>query len=415
MTEMEIGESARLLAKLAEPIVGDCPDLGLQKALVTALEEGIKAAPLKFDKHVLFVGAFELPVIPPAADEKALFDTAKLVNLPSSFEAEDLPPGTAIHALATNLNGFGLAQAAGVESRLVRYSLLTMQAAHQLEYLRQSGFVGKGWKVIVEIHYYRKRQGVGRDKFHKDTFGETLFVNLNYDTGVDIPGPEYVLNPDVVPEHEEQIKVSLPVKFMDDLRAARGLLGKPAKINIATIKPHQFVGFVDEAIHHMSPQLGGRTVTGKELGAFLAKTYGQDVVREAGSARTAFSEGCSGVGGFLRSLTNDTTPFSSYLKTIPAKDADMWFSLMEIAETPGTEVDRLALRDAGLRDDLIDKLLDDNWAGYQNVAIPKAKEVPLAHAPLKRQASDDALAKRVPPPATGDRRFFRTWVRIVKA
>ncbi|MEV6830659.1 hypothetical protein [Amycolatopsis sp. NPDC051102] len=409
MTTMEAGESARLLEKLASPLVGNCPDLDLQKSLVAALEEGIEKD-RKFDRHVLFVGAFELPGIPES--EGALFDTLQLINLPSSYEAE----GTAvpIHALATNQNGFSLAQAVGAERHLVRYTLLTMSAAHQLEYLRRSGFVGKEWKVLVEIHYYRRRQGVGRDMLHKDTFGETLFVNLNYDTDVDIPGPEYILNPTVVPEHEEQIKQSLPPEFLNDLRWVRGRLGKPAEIGIAPIRPNQFVAFVDEAIHHMSPQLGGRTVSGKELAAFLAKTYGQDMVQDAGAARKAFHEGCSGVGGFLRSLWNDTTPFSSYLKVVPAEDATTWFNLMELAETPGTQADRLTLLDAGLSNDVIDELLDENWPGYRNVTIPKAAQVP-ADAPLKRQASADALNKRVPPPATGDRRFFRTWVRVVRA
>lgn len=415
MTTMEIGASAILLKDLARPFVGDCPDLKLQKTMIAALEEGIRKDAAKFDKHVLFVGAFELLVIPDASEEAALFDHVKLVNLPSSFEAEDMARGTAIHALATNLNGFPLTQAVGAEPHLVRYTLLTMMAARQLEYLRKSGFVGKGWKVLVEIHYYRKRQGVGRDMLHKDTYGETLFVNLNYDTDVDIPGPEYILNPVVVQEHEDQIKLSLPERFMNDLLWVRGQLGPPTEINIARIKPNQFVGFVDEAIHHMSPQLGGRTVTGKELAAFLVKEYGQAVVQDASAARKAFHEGCSGIGGLFRTLTNDTRPFSSYLKVVHPQDANMWFNLMEITETPGTEVNRLNVLDAGMGNDLIDKLLNENWPGYQNVSIPKAQTVPVANAPLKRQASDDALHKRVPPPATGDRRFFRTWVRIVKA
>jgi hypothetical protein len=297
-----------LLTKLARPFVGDCPSLNLQKSVIAALEVGIKKNAALFDKHVLFVGALELSAIPAAVDEMELLDNVKLVNLPSAYEAGEMAPGTVAHVLGTNLNGFALT--AGLEAQLVRYTLLTMLAARQLEYLRTSGFIGKGWKVVVEIHYYRRRQYVGRDMFHKDTFGQTLFGNLNYDTDVEIPGPEYILDPAVVGEHEEQIKQSLPREFLDDLRGVRGQLGPPTEIGIASIKPHQFVGFVDEAIHHMSPQLGGRTVTAKELAAFLVKEYGQDVVKDARTARTAFHEGCSGFGGFFRSLTNETKPFS---------------------------------------------------------------------------------------------------------
>jgi hypothetical protein len=412
MTTMETGESAKLLEKLATPLVGDCPDLDLHKTILAALEDGIKQNPAKFDKHFLFVGAVELTAVPDASGETELLDHVELINLPSAGETKG---GAPAHALATNRNAFPLVQSAGVERHLARYTLLTMMAAHQLEYLRKSGFVGKGWKVLVEIHYYRRRQDVGMDALHKDTYGETLFVNLNYDTDVDIPGPEYVLNPAVVQEHEARIEELLPQKFLDDLRWVREQLGKPTEINIAAIKPHQFVAFVDEAIHHMSPQLGGRTVSGKQVAAFLEKTYGQDLVKNAKTARAAFRDANSGIGSYLRYLTNTAKPFADYLKGASADEAKMWFNLMEIAENPDTQVDRLALLDAGMSGDLIDKLLDEYWPGYRKVAIPRAAKVPLADAPLKRQASDDALNKRVPAPAVGDRRFFRTWVRVVRA
>jgi hypothetical protein len=414
MTDMDGGGSARLLAEMARPFVGDCPDLERHKAMTAALEEGIAKDPGKFDKGVLFVGAFELPVVPDASTVAALFDKVTLINLPSGYEATDMKAGTVSHSLGTNANGFFLAQALGIERSLVSYSLLTMTAARQLDYLRESGFVGKGWKVVVEIHYYRKRQGVGRDKFHKDTqVGDVLFVNLNYDTDVAMPGPEYILNPTVVPEHEKHIKETLPEKFLDDLRWVRSRLGRPTEISMTSIKPYQFVGFVDEAIHHMSPQFGGRTVKGHELVKFLTTTYGQDVVQAAIAARKAFIEVPLGAGGYFLSMVGDA-PFSSYLTAVPAQDADMWFNVMGLAETSTADFDRLGLLDAGMGNDLIDKLFETTWEGYQNVRIPKAPEVVLADGPLKRQASTDALTKRVPP-QVGDRRFFRTLTRIVKA
>lgn len=63
-----------------------------------------------------------------------------------------------------------------------------------------------------------------------------------------------------------------------------------------------------------------------------------------------------------QTLMNETKSFASYLKVVPAQDATMWCTLTELAEAPGIEISRLVL-----------------------------------------------------PPASGDRRFFRTWVRIVKA
>ncbi|HEV3362188.1 MAG TPA: hypothetical protein VG247_35700 [Pseudonocardiaceae bacterium] len=202
---------------------------------------------------------------------------------------------------------------------------------------------------------------------------------------------------------------------MNDLRWVRSQLGQPTEINIAAIKPNQFVAFVDAAIHHRSPQLGGRTVMRFQLGDFLAKEYGDNMVQDASAALAAWHDACSGVGAFFRSFISGAEPFSNYLKVIPAKDANLWFNLIEIVKTPGPNVNRSNLRDAGLNDDVIDKLLNEKWPGYQNVTVPNAKKVPLAGAPLKRQASREALNKQVPPPATEDRRFFRTWVGIVKA
>lgn len=59
-----------------------------------------------------------------------------------------------------------------------------------------------------------------------------------------------------------------------------------------------------------------------------------------------------------QTLMNETKSFAR----VPAQDATMWCTLTELAEAPGIEISRLVL-----------------------------------------------------PPASGDRRFFRTWVRIVKA
>jgi hypothetical protein len=253
-------ESAILLKKLARPLIAGCPDVRLQKSLVAALEQKIKNTPRFADKQVLFVGAFELPLIWDASEEAALFEQVELANLPSRWEADQAKSKGPSHSLSSNLNGFPLVDGTTLAPDLARYTVLTMRDARQLEYLRTSRIPGKEWKILVEIHYYRDRTSVGRDKLHKDTFGETLFVNLNYDTDQDIPGPEYILNPPVVKEHEAQIAESLPDAFLSDLRWIRGQLREPTEISAPRIQANGFVAFVDEAIHHMSPHYGGRTV-----------------------------------------------------------------------------------------------------------------------------------------------------------
>lgn len=409
MTEMAAGESAGLLAELARPVVEDCPDVQLQKSMIKALEAEI-GKDYTFDKEVLFVGAVELPVIPDASDEEALFDT-KLVNLPSRFET-GLLPGTTTHSLQVTRNGFPVVEATGIGRSLVRLTLLTMRKARQLEYLRKSGFVGKGWKVVVEVHYYRSRPAVG-DFLHKDTLGQTLFVNLNYDTDVDILGPEYVLNPDVVPKHEEQIRDSLPEQFLADLQWVRGRLGRPTEVSIASVKPNQFVAFVDEAIHHKSPHAGGRTLTAKQLLAFIEKEYGAGVVDDIRAAGKAFREANQGPTAVWYLVSGTTV--ADFVKVAPVKHAKLLLQLVDLADLGGAVIDRSGLKDAGMTPDAIDRLLDSYWPNFREVGIPGAGSVELTNAPLKRQASDDALNKRLPPPVQGDRRFFRTWVRIVRA
>src|SRR4030095_15572990 len=105
--------------------------------------------------------------------------------------------------------------------------------------------------------------------FHKDTIGDTLFVNLNFLNQAEIAGPEYILNPPAIPQHEENIKGTLPQKFLNDLAAAREKLPDPTKIAATRIPAKGVVSFVDELIHHTTPHVGRRTVSGQQLAEFL--------------------------------------------------------------------------------------------------------------------------------------------------
>ncbi|TCO47262.1 hypothetical protein EV192_1172 [Actinocrispum wychmicini] len=406
-------ESAELLLKLARPLIADCADLQLQKSLIEQLEKAIKAGPSKFDKYILFVGAFELSFIPDASEEAAVARQVKLINLPSTFEAGKLKVPT--HALGANLNGFSLIEEA-TAAGLVQQSMLTMSQAHQLEYLRKSGIVGKGWKILVEIHYYRERNQITHE-FHKDTYGQTLFVNLNYDSDHAISGPEYILNPPPVDEHELQIAESLPKEFLNDLHWVRGQLGEPTEISMSTIPANGYVAFVDEAIHHMTPHYGGRAVKGNEVDSFLKKLFGDKTVEDARQAYREFRwQDSDAISAKLWSVVSARKPFGDFLKVIAKTDAAKWFSLIEVAETSDKWFGRAHLLDAGLGNDQIDTLFAEspNWKGYQRVSIPNAASAPPAKAPLKRQASVEALKGNVPPEVTGNRRFFRTWVRAVR-
>ncbi|TCO53732.1 hypothetical protein [Actinocrispum wychmicini] len=408
-------ESAALLTKLAAPVINDFPDVPLQKSLIERLEAAIKSSQEQdFDKFVLFVGAFELPVIPEHGKEGAVAEHIELFSLPSRFEAGERKIIT--HALHAPQNAFSLVKG-DLATGLIRHSLLTMKDAHQLEYLRLSGIVGKQWKILVEIHYYRNRDKQYHS-FHKDTYGETLFVNLCYDTDGPVPGPEYILNPELVDDHERQIAESLPPKFLADLKWVRSQLPKPTQINMSTIPPNGYIAFVDEALHHTTPMAGGRTVNGPVIRTFLTKHYSDAMVQDALAAVGPFREAQpKTTGEKFVSFFSPAKPFADFVKVIPKTEARKWQRLVEMMVTPKASYDRANLLDAGLTNDEIDTLFAEAplLLGYQHVNIPLTAQASLGKPPLKREASDAALQGRVQPTTPGDRRFFRTWIRAVPA
>jgi len=121
-----------------------------------------------------------------------------------------------------------------LQKLIVKNMMSTLLQAGQLKYLARSGLTGGEWRVFVEIHYYRSRSK-DVSSFHKDTFGRTLFVNLNYAIDHEIAGPEYVVNPLLSPEHEAQIASSLPSRFVSDLKEARSQLKQPTEIGATKV------------------------------------------------------------------------------------------------------------------------------------------------------------------------------------
>jgi hypothetical protein len=186
----------------------------------------------------------------------------------------------------------------------------------------------------------------------------------------------------------------------------------------------------------MTPLREHRRAGPDDLARFLAQKYPAGyakAVREYDDfqRRGYFYAGAAWAGSWTASW------FSNYY------DASIkWYRL--IALTKGhTEADRERLRQLGLRDNEIDDLIlnagiprptlknnglsDDEidelmqssthslGKGFNTVSIPNASAKPLPfRPPLKRTMSTLALNKRLPPAVTGDRRFFRTWVRAIK-
>jgi hypothetical protein len=303
---------------------------------------------------------------------------------------------------------------------IVQIVMSTLLHTGQLEYLRRSGLTRGEWKIVVEVHYYYQRQQSG-STFHKDTLGQTLFVNLNYLTEHEIAGPEYILNPALVAEHEGRIKKSLPPAFLAHLGEVRKGLDQPTEIRATTIPAHGVVSFVDELIHHMTPRYGHRTVRAEELETFLKDKWGKAEYNKSYDAALSVYN------------TNENIPASdsSWLAS-KLRQQVRWIEIMKSKGDTRAKVEhqgfkhrynRIQLSEIGLSDALINELIDKySEKGFLKTSIPRPDK-PLdpiladirdpGTEPLKRQMSVRALSGNLPPEVTGRRAFFRIWVRAV--
>jgi hypothetical protein len=311
-------------------------------------------------------------------------------------------------------------------------ALKTMMDAEQFRYLLAAGLPNKDWKIFVEMHYYR-----ARDKemagFHKDTRGQTLFVNLNYhiedqqQQGLATRGPEYVVNPSPSVTHDAQIygtagdasvpaneqrAATLPSKFTSDLTEVRKELGAPNVIKSAgTIQPYGYVAFVDEAIHHATPFDQGRYVTPTEFKNYLEETY----PKELAEIRSAEQEERQWKTRIIPK--SDRKKWKKWYSMMLAKD-DMQrttrYSREKLAEMTDKEFRRM-LAAVGSKPGAERKF--GGAGGWYGAAIgPDNAPLRAGDKPaLKREASMQDVKDRLPAPlpANVSRRFIRTWVRAI--
>jgi hypothetical protein len=260
--------------------------------------------------------------------------------------------------------------------------------------LKRSGLTDSGeWKILVEVHYYYSRDKF-TSYFHKDTLGQTLFVNLNYVTEREISGPEYILNPPLVEQHEEHLRGSLPLAFRQHLAEVRKGLNQPTKIEATTIPAHGVVSFVDELIHHMTPSDYHRTVTCGDLREFLSK---------------------EDPDGFKIYSAILSEPQHVWWRNEDGKKWAKWFAMTTVI---GKSYNRKELSESGLPGDWVDKLIAEYSAekGFRNVSIPNPGKEPIKEPvpALKRTTSERLLrGEKLPERVKGRRCFFRTWVRAV--
>lgn len=247
---------ARIEEELAAALVGKSDDEANQLYnAATAAKSKHKVDHPNLDQDLLYLGSIVLRGIP--ADVK---DDADLLGSDLTVTDSALGPD--------EQGGVLLQNDPEISRRIVTNTISTMIAAGQVDYLRKAGFVGKDWVVLVEIHYMRKRS-TKAPAMHKDTLGQTMFVNLNYTNSQPMTGPEFVVNPPKSDAaHEKKLQRTLPPEFNADLADVAS--GEQSRtIGFTTVQPHGVVSFVDEAIHHATPLIAHRQIDGKTLALFL--------------------------------------------------------------------------------------------------------------------------------------------------
>jgi hypothetical protein len=304
---------------------------------------------------------------------------------------------------------------------IVKNTISTMFTAGQITYLRQAGLGDAGLAILVEVHYYRNRFQA-TPILHKDTKGQTLFVNLNYVNDKEIAGPEYILNPPAFPGHELQIAGSLPDKFLDHLAKAKNRLGAPTKIGSSVIPAHGVVSFVDELIHHATPLLRSRTtpISSSKLAEYLQRKFPVEF-KQAVAASDAYLK-----SGYTSAISASAASWIASWFSSSVIESRKWYVWIQMTKSNRT-FDKLALQLSGFTATQLDEMLEMDEAynrGFLHASIPSTTGGGSFLAPtpqLKRQMSSELLrAERFkkqqqvpegeqPPP----RRFFRTWVRAV--
>jgi hypothetical protein len=285
----------------------------------------------------------------------------------------------------------------------------------------------------VEVHYYRDRDK-SQFGFHKDTKGQTLFVNLNYHVPQQVVGPEVVINPPHHEGHDAQIEQSLPPEVLRDLHETRRALPHGDEYLTGIVDPYGAVAFVDEAVHHATPNYGHRSVSGSELELYLKQTHPEQFTaaqKDYSRMKEDRSEGA----------TPPLSPVDS--STIKAPDAK-WLAWMKLIEKKDAAYTREDLAGT-MSPKEIDRMLEvvaafpdgsrQGTAGFHAASLPPPGQTsplsapiqppggflspikPEGAPPLRRQMSDPDFRKTMPPqiPSTHKRQFFRTWVRVVPA
>ncbi|WP_280152129.1 hypothetical protein [Piscinibacter sp. XHJ-5] len=130
----------------------------------------------------------------------------------------------------------------------------SLQKSGQMAYLEQNAdaLINDDWSVVIDIDIFYFRPS-SRVKMHRDTLGYTMFFNLMFASDQPVRGPEYILNPGESPQRFEQVRHSMPPRFVEHLKAQYDKLPAASAIKMLDLPAWGAVGMVDELIYHSTP------------------------------------------------------------------------------------------------------------------------------------------------------------------
>ncbi len=291
-----------------------------------------------------------------------------------------------------------------------------MRKNGQLNYIENQKWFKTGtYRVEIDVNFTPAREyGNINLGWHKDTGGDTIFVNLIFNNTKKIPGTEWTL--DLLPFSKEKKKIlllNMPEKTIEKIEEVREILKKEKnrKIHGGILPPNGYVSWVDELIWHSSPYLANRsTFRDKETvfrmmgDGFGADTY-EIMLRIAMTKETVLNKWC--------------------LKTIPEFSEEKFdfeiareiykkgYNKYSFAEELKRDLEKIDWSKVKMRTSLgISNDKDSDVLGSKKIGESTGM------SGLERTNSKTGMLKKLKELMKGreneTRTFIRTWVRIVK-
>lgn len=196
--------------------------------------------------------AFDLVIRPGTPLRVASFvlqtDAQNALNLEPSNKPIEPQVAQAITARFVNDNA--------LRARIRQNVLSTLLGAGQYQWILANWTsISQTHDVYIDVDFYPNRMPDRGGLLHKDSIGETLFVNLTYNNPQAGASPEYAYDNQGHAPYEQNFPQSAHTLLADTRQANQG---KPDTIEGVDLPAHGRVSFIDPAIWHATPLYGRR-------------------------------------------------------------------------------------------------------------------------------------------------------------